>query len=239
MSVTRLVLRTTPIEPGELRVPAPQARHARVARVAVGEPVEVLDLDGAVGVGRFLGWRGSACHLMVERVEHERGEPPNPVVLAVGVLHTAAFDWLVEKATELGATAIVPLVTARVQGRRHETRVDRWQRIAEAAVAQCGRTRPPRIGEPQRLAGILESVTGSRLMADPDAPPLPTGALRRGEPVTILVGPEGGLLEAERAAALAAGFCGLPLGPRTLRAETAALAALAVVGAGFADAVVR
>ena len=229
MSVTRLVLRGDALAAGEHVIPPAAAKHARVARVVMGEPIELLDLDGGVGIGRLVCWEGAACRVVVERVERERGEPAAPLVLAVGVLHTAAFDWLVEKATELGATAIVPVLSERVQGRRHDARVERWQRIAEAAVAQCGRSRPPRIGEPQRLAALLAEARGTRLVAD-SAAPSPADFTVGADGVTLLVGPEGGLTEREVAAVRAAGFLGLSLGPRTLRAETAALALLAVVG---------
>jgi len=227
MSVTRLVLRGASLTIGEHLVPAAEAKHARAARVVLGEPIELLDLDGGVGSGRFVRWEGAACRVAVERVERERGEPAAPVVLAVGVLHTAAFDWLVEKATELGATEVVPVLCERVQGRRHDARVARWQRIAEAAVAQCGRSRPPRIAEPLRLAALLAGATGARCLADAAAAP-PRALALAGGGATLLVGPEGGLTDAEVAAAYRAGFTGVPLGPRTLRAETAAVALLAV-----------
>jgi 16S rRNA (uracil1498-N3)-methyltransferase len=226
MSVTRLVLRGAELAAGEIVIPPPEAKHARAARIVIGEPIEVIDLDGGVGVGRFVRWEGAACRVAVECVERERGEPAAPVVLAVGVLHTAAFDWLVEKATELGATAIVPVLSERVQGRRHDARVERWQRIAEAAVAQCGRSRPPRVEEPQPFAALLARAAGARLLADAGAEPPDAIDTRAG--MTLLVGPEGGLTDRELAAAYAAGFVGVPLGPRTLRAETAALALLVV-----------
>jgi 16S rRNA (uracil1498-N3)-methyltransferase len=227
MSVTRLVLPGAALAPGEVLVPPAVAKHARVTRVAPGEPIELLDLDGAVAVGRLLRWEGGACRVAVDRVERERGEPAAPVVLGVGILHTAAFDWLVEKATELGATTVVPLLTARVQGRRHDARIERWRRIAEAAVAQCGRSRPPTIADPHPLEAFLAGAAGLCLLAEEGAPvPEPAAASAAG--VTLLVGPEGGLLDGEIVAAHRAGFVGLPLGPRTLRAETAALAILAV-----------
>jgi 16S rRNA (uracil1498-N3)-methyltransferase len=227
MSVTRLVMAGEPLAPGEVAVPAAVARHARVTRVQPGEPVELLDLNGAVAFGTLRRWKGGACWVAVERVERERGEPPSPVVLGVGILHTQAFDWLVEKATELGASEVVPLLTARVQGRRHDARIDRWRRIAEAAVAQCGRSRPPAIADPRPLEAFFAGARGVRLLAEEGAPvPEPAAADAAG--VTLLVGPEGGFLDGEIAAAHRAGFVGLPLGPRTLRAETAAIAILAV-----------
>ena len=230
MSTTRLVVDRNLLRVGEVVVPAEVARHARVARVASGEPIELLDLAGGVGVGRLVAWDGKACRVMVDAVEQGRGEPPVPLVLGLAVLHTQAFDWAVEKATELGATAIIPVLCERVQGGKLERRVERWQRLASAAVAQCGRSRAPRVADPLPLASLLDRAQGVRVVADPvlPAPELP-GPDKDG--VTVLVGPEGGFTEAELASLRAAGFVGLRLGPRILRAETAAVAALAVVQA--------
>jgi 16S rRNA (uracil1498-N3)-methyltransferase len=225
MSVTRLSIPGHPITLGPTLVEPKAAHHARVARVAPGQCVELLDLDGTVGIGRLSRWEGSACWVAVDRVERERGEPPAPLVLGLAVLHTQAFDWAVEKATELGATALVPVISGLVQGGRHAARVERWRRIATAAVAQCGRSRAPALSGPQRLAEFVTSARGIRLVADPAAAP-PEWLEVGGDGITVLVGPEGGFTDEERAAILASGFAGLLLGPRILRAETAAVAAL-------------
>jgi 16S rRNA (uracil1498-N3)-methyltransferase len=227
MSPTRLIVEDVELARGELVVPPPAARHARVARVAPGEPVEVLDLAGGVAIGRLVAWERGACRVVVESVVHERGEPPEPLRLALAVLHTAAFDWAVEKATELGATQIVPVICARSQRQRRPDRPARWRRVAAAAVAQCGRSRPPAIGEPAALGEVVAGAEGLRLVADPagGGGPLTTS----GAGVTLLVGPEGGFTDGEREEIAVAGFRSVPLGPRTLRAETAAAAALAVV----------
>lgn len=234
MSVTRLVMPGAAIAPGELRIPAGASHHASVARVGAGEEVEVLDLAGTVGIGTLARWDGTACVVEVERVERERGEPPAPLVLGLAALHTQAFDWAVEKATELGATAVVPVLASRVQGGRHAARVERWQRLADAAVAQCGRSRAPRVAEPASLADFVAASRGTRLLADPDAS-MPAAFDAGAGGITLLVGPEGGLTDEERSTVLAAGFVGLPLGSRTLRAETAAVAgsALAQMLAGW------
>ena len=225
MSLTRLVLPGHAIAPGLIRVPAASAHHARVARIGPGEAVELLNLDGLIGMGTLMRWEGRSCWVDVEKVARERGEPPAPLILALAVLHTQAFDWAVEKATELGATAVVPVTSWLVQGGRHSARVPRWRRIAAAAVAQCGRSRAPEVHEPRALAELLDGARGVRLVADPRAAPpewLEVGA----DGITVLVGPEGGFTEEEHEAIRASGFAGLLLGPRILRAETAAVAAL-------------
>ena len=227
MSPTRLIVEGVELARGELLVPPPASRHARVARVAAGEPVEVLDLAGGVGIGRLVAWERDACRVAIESVVHERGEPPEPLRLALAVLQTAAFDWAVEKATELGATEIVPVISARTQRGRRPDRPARWRRVAAAAVAQCGRSRPPAVAEPIALAAALARAEGVRLVADPTGD---DGALTTtGQGVTLLVGPEGGFTDEEREEIAAGGFRAVALGPRTLRAETAAVAALAVV----------
>jgi 16S rRNA (uracil1498-N3)-methyltransferase len=227
MSPTRLIVEGIDLTCGELIVPAPAARHARVARVAAGEAVELLDLAGTVGIGRLVAWERDGCRVAVETVVRERGEPPEPLRLALAVLHTAAFDWAVEKATELGVSEIVPVISARTQRERLADRPARWRRVAAAAVAQCGRSRPPAIGEPTALGDAIARAAGLRVVADPAGH---GGVLATtGHGVTLLVGPEGGFTDDERARILAAGFLAVPLGRRTLRAETAVVAALAVV----------
>jgi 16S rRNA (uracil1498-N3)-methyltransferase len=133
----------------------------------------------------------------------------------------------VEKASELGATAVVPVISDLVQRGRHGARLERWRRIAAAAVAQCGRSRAPTVCEPQHLADFIPAARGSRLIADPAAAP-PEWLEVGDNGMTLLVGPEGGFTDEERVAILASGFAGLPLGSRTLRAETAAIVALAL-----------
>jgi 16S rRNA (uracil1498-N3)-methyltransferase len=227
MSVTRVVLQSGPLAVGEIAVPAETAHHARVSRVREGDPIELLDLAGTVGIGRLARWRGNSCVVLVESLAVGRGEPPEPVVLGLGLLHTAAFDWAVEKATELGATVVAPVVCARVQGKIARPRLDRWERIAAAAVAQCGRSRPPAIRVPVPLERFLAEGRGFRLLADGGAPPLTGPVDTGGNGIVVLIGPEGGFTEEEIGTALRAGFVPMTLGPRTLRAETAAVAALA------------
>jgi 16S rRNA (uracil1498-N3)-methyltransferase len=162
-------------------------------------------------------------------------EARRPVQLAVGMIANDRMDWLVEKATELGAAAIQPLATERgvlkLEGERASRRQARWQGIAVAACEQCGRNRVPTVHAPLALPQWLGALgaradqrrwilslapAAQRLcVSDPDV-----------APVALLSGPEGGLTPAEEAAALAAGFLPVTLGPRVLRAETAALAAL-------------
>jgi len=206
------------------------ARHAQVVRLQPGDAVHLF--NGAGGewtahiahMGRKEVTVNVLAHHAIER------EARNPVVLAVGMPANERMDWLVEKATELGVTRLVPLMTERsvlrLQAERALKRQAHWQALALAACEQCGRNRPPTIDLPQSLGQFLAQDHGApakRLLSL--APTAPPPQPSHGQ-VTVLSGPEGGLSSAEEALALAAGFVPWQLGPRTLRAETAALAAL-------------
>jgi 16S rRNA (uracil1498-N3)-methyltransferase len=158
-----------------------------------------------------------------------------PVTLAVGMPANERMDWLIEKATELGAAAIQPLLceraVLRLEGERAERKRAHWQALAEAAAEQCGRTRVPCLQPVRRLADYLNDpvLPALRWLLSPQAeagPACPQPA----QSIVLLSGPEGGLSPAEEAAARAAGFAGIALGARILRAETAPLVLLAWLG---------
>jgi 16S rRNA (uracil1498-N3)-methyltransferase len=190
----------------------------------------------------------SDVHVMVGAHRARDCEAMRPVHLAVGMPANDRMDWLVEKATELGVATIQPLVTERtvlrLSGERALKKQTHWQGIAVAACEQCGRNRVPlvapvltftewqkalpghsdRAGELGEVRWVLSLAAGSRALA------AEIGALASPvSPVTVLSGPEGGLTAAEEQAARAQGFAAVALGPRVLRAETAALAALAAL----------
>jgi 16S rRNA (uracil1498-N3)-methyltransferase len=164
------------------------------------------------------------------------------VHLAVGMPANERMDWLVEKATELGAHRITPLMTersvVRLTGERAEKKQAHWQAVAASASEQCGRNRVPIIDAPERLDAWLARQTPQADVVHGvlslHASTQPLNALRDGAAVrpkawVLLNGPEGGLTDAEDAAARAKGFEALSLGERVLRAETAALSALALL----------
>jgi len=138
----------------------------------------------------------------------------------------AQTDWLVEKATELGAARLVPVMTQRTVAER--VRLDRLESIAIEAAEQCGRTRVPQILAPMPLRRLVEELDPARhfYFADENGGEPLTSVYEEG-PAVILVGPEGGFTEKERAFVRASGATAISLGPRILRAETAALAAIA------------
>lgn len=208
-------------------LPEAEARHAtKVLRLRAGAEIVVVDGQG----GRFeVALTHTAIGAAEGRVTAATQEaPPAPLTLALGLLKAEErFEFALEKAVELGATRIVPLLTARVEGQR--ARLDRLKGHAVAAMKQSLRAHLPEVTAPQPLAAVAgpgalllhEQAPATALLAD--LLPAP------GEAVTLLVGPEGGFTEAEVAAATAAGARLCSLGPVRLRAETAAVATIAAV----------
>jgi 16S rRNA (uracil1498-N3)-methyltransferase len=210
-----------------------EQHHLRVRRAHEGERVALRDGAGLVGVGRIT-IVGKAWEVEVENAE--RRARPAALTLAVGAGDRERFGWVVEKAVELGATRIVPLVTAHtgdVATRVRDSHIEKLRRQALEATKQCGAAWAVEVAEPAALAAFIEryeverNEPGHRWLADAagDAPP----ATLDGVAVTIVIGPEGGLDDQERAALLGAGFRPLALAAHTLRFETAALAAAAAV----------
>jgi 16S rRNA (uracil1498-N3)-methyltransferase len=168
-------------------------------------------------------------------------ESPLLLTLAQGVSRGERMDLVMQKATELGVTRLVPVLTersvVRLDASQAERKLAHWRGIAIAACEQSGRNRPPEVSPPQALADFLRAGvdSGTRLLLAPAAqlrlPEIP----RPVTAVTVLIGPEGGLTQEEQERAMAAGFVGVRLGPRVLRTETAALAALALLQQEFGD----
>lgn len=237
-----------PLSPGALvDLPPNAARHVQVLRLQPGAALSLFD-------GRGGQWQAvvdeigrKAVSARVQAFEDSEAELRVAVTLACGMPANERMDTLVEKATELGAAQVRPLVTARsvlrVAGERAERKAQHWQAIAQAACEQCGRNRVPPVAAAQPLGAwlatpLLAGHTGLVLSLDAAAPPLAhwlahwqRGARPASAGLVLLSGPEGGLAPDELADAQHAGYQPVSLGPRVLRADTAPLAALAVIGA--------
>ena len=231
-----------PLQPDALlSLPAQAARHVQVLRLQPGQTLTLF--NGAGGEFEATITRMGRSEVQVRIGAHQPLDRAacRAVTLAVGMPANERMDWLVEKATELGAAALQPLMTERsvlrLSGERAEKKVAHWHSAAVAASEQCGGNRVPQLQPVSALAGWLASQpavsAGARLLLSlrPRSPGLreAVAPLARDVPITLLSGPEGGLSPAEEEAALASGFVAVSLGQRTLRAETAALAALAAL----------
>lgn len=167
-------------------------------------------------------------------------ESPLAVTLAQAVSKGERMDYTIQKAVELGVSAIQPLVTehvvVRLDAERWARKQEHWQAIATAAAEQSGRTRVPKVAPVMDLNDWLTACPPEalRLVLSPTAT---AGTVRRSasQPAVLLVGPEGGLSEIELKLVDLAGFAGLALGPRVLRTETAGVVALAVLQSQWGD----
>ncbi|MCX8099525.1 MAG: 16S rRNA (uracil(1498)-N(3))-methyltransferase, partial [Casimicrobiaceae bacterium] len=219
-----------PIPEDAHRWPLPEAaaQHTRVLRLRVGDAVTLFDGLGGelpatlIAVDRRAVWVGTGTRRPIER------ERARQITLAVGLIASERFDWLVQKAVELGVARIEPLLTERSQRipGSIDKRLAHWQGIVIAASEQCGRNRLAHIEPPQPLAVWLERLGDrSLVLADGEGG---TSYISPEGPLTLAVGPEGGFSPGELAALRARAQVRLTLGPTVLRAETAAVAGLAL-----------
>jgi 16S rRNA (uracil1498-N3)-methyltransferase len=220
------------LSPGaELALPPGAARHVQVLRLQPGEGITLFNGQGGQWQATVLRMGRSDVVVRVTAHEAVEREAARAVTLAIGMPANERMDWLVEKATELGVARIVPLHTQhgvlRLAGERAQKKQGHWRAIAQAACEQCGRNRLPVIEPVQDLAALLSQAVGERAVLSLAEGSVPAReAFAGGAPITVLIGPEGGLSAGEDAQARAAGFAPVTLGARVLRAETAALAAL-------------
>jgi 16S rRNA (uracil1498-N3)-methyltransferase len=226
-SLPRLFVRGELADGASVNLDAAQANYlGNVMRLSEGG--QVLLFDGVSGewLARIAESGKKRMTLLVDRRTREAEAVPD-AWLAFAPVKRTETDWLVEKATELGAARLLPVITQRTIVDR--VKLERLEAIAIEAAEQCGRTRLPEIAEPVKLDALLKSRDAARTLyfADENGGEAVASAFRPG-PALLLTGPEGGFTDEERAAIRAAsGSIAISLGPRILRAETAALAALA------------
>jgi 16S rRNA (uracil1498-N3)-methyltransferase len=242
MRLTRVYV-AAPVAAGKrLVVEGSAANHiTRVLRLRNGDALTVFDGSGGEFGARIEEFRKDSVVVSVEDHRPLDRESPLPLTLAQGISRGERMDWIIQKATELGASRIVPLFTkrsvVRLDEKQAERKLQHWRAIAVAACEQCGRNRIPDLAAPMDFFDVLPADASgvTRLLLSP------TGDLRIDDlqdvakGITVLIGPEGGLEDVEQEAALAAGFQAVRLGPRVLRTETAAIAALTIIQRYFGD----
>ena len=242
MRLTRVHV-AAPLEAGRrARLSGDAASHiARVLRLGAGDALTLFDGRGGEYGALIEEVRRDGVTVQVGEWRPVERESPLALTLAQGVARGERMDWVVQKATELGVRQICPILSersvVRLDARQSEQKRRHWRAIAVAACEQSGRDRIPAIEAPAALPDFIQraDTVATRLLLSPsaglriaDLPPPHGGIL-------VLIGPEGGLAEAEQRAALAAGFLAVRLGPRVLRTETAAVAALTLLQHRFGD----
>lgn len=243
MKLTRVYV-DAPVSPGKRLVVAGSAANhiARVLRLRSGDALTVFDGSGGEFGARVEEFRKDTVVVSVEEHRALDRESPLSLTLAQGISRGERMDWILQKATELGASRIVPVFTkrsvVRLDDKQAERKLQHWRAIAVSACEQCGRNRLPEVLTPIDFFDVLPAsfLPGeTRLLLSP------TGDLRIddldnvGKGITVLIGPEGGLEDVEHESAVAAGFKPVRLGPRVLRTETAAIAALTIIQRYFGD----
>ncbi len=243
MRLTRVYV-DAPVTAGKRLVVAGSAANhiARVLRLRSGDALTVFDGSGGEFGARVEEFRKEAVVVAVEEHRILDRESPLSLTLAQGISRGERMDWIIQKATELGASRIVPVFTkrsvVRLDDKQAERKLQHWRAIAVSACEQCGRNRLPDVAAPVDFFDVLPAAFSpgeTRLLLSP------TGDLRIddlegvGNGITVLIGPEGGLEDVEQETAIAAGFKTVRLGPRVLRTETAAIAALTIIQRYFGD----
>lgn len=223
---------------GTAEIGGEDAKHlTRVLRVEAGQRYEISD-NREVYLAEIETARKE--HVIFRVIDKVAPQPlPVRLILAPALIKFDHFEWMIEKATELGVEAILPFAAVRSErglDRAAGKRVERWRRIAMEASQQCRRDRLPEIEDPAESDAIVARAFDHRFILDelPGTPPILTalpGNLQASQTIALVLGPEGGWTGEERASFAFAGWQPVSLGPQILRAETAAIAALAILSA--------
>jgi 16S rRNA (uracil1498-N3)-methyltransferase len=241
--VTRVFVRPDAVDANRVRFDAAEAHHLRrVLRLRPGAMVEGTDGAGGLYTIRLVALDVEGGWGAIEARDEPERESPCAITLAQAILKGDRMSWLVQKATELGVSRIVPMETARVVARpatESVARQTRWQRIAREAVKQCGRVVVPAIDRPRAFTEVIGEIAAydaAWVCWEGGGQPLVEAAAGTLDRLLLLIGPEGGFAEEERALLLRQPrTLRLSLGPRILRADTAGVAALALVQAALGD----
>jgi 16S rRNA (uracil1498-N3)-methyltransferase len=243
MRLTRIYVPVELAAGAEIALPAQAGEHlTRVLRLEAGAAFTVFNGQGGE-YSAVLGARDGK-RVMARLGGHEPVERESPLTITLlqGVARGERMDLIVQKATELGVSRIVPVLAERsvvkVDAKQRERKLEHWQAIAISASEQCGRNRVPGVSAPVALGDAIAALPQESLrclLAADGSKSLAAAARGAASAVVLLIGPEGGLADKERSHAGASGFAAYRLGPRILRTETAGLAALAVLQTVLGD----
>lgn len=240
---TRLFVSGQLINGGELLLEGDRARYlGRVLRLTVGDEIAVFNGEGGEWSATISAMTKNTAMLKIGDSHEAGAESPLKIHLVQGISRGERMDFVVQKATELGIKRITPVLTeygvVKLDTARAEKRRDHWQGVAASACEQSGRTRLPLIDAPVSLKdwfGNKPPQVDAELILMPGAKTSLTGITAPETKVCLLIGPEGGFSQTEYEDAAVAGFTAVSLGPRVLRTETAAVAALAVMQSQWGD----
>ena len=243
MALIRVFVSENILSRAELALDGEKARYiGRVLRLRPGDNLTVFNGEDGEFTASVLHISKSSAVIMVDAHIETATESSLKIHLVQGISRGERMDFVVQKATELGVKRISPVLTdhsvVKLDARRTAKRRDHWQKVAESACEQSGRTRPPLIDEPLSLNswfGANTDDTDIDLILQPRAAMSLTSIAAPKTKVCLLIGPEGGFSDSEYEDAAVANFKAVALGPRILRTETAAVAALTVAQSLWGD----
>ncbi len=242
MRLTRVHV-AAPLHPDtDVVLPESASIHvARVLRLREGAVIVAFDGSGSDYRCEILAVEGDEVRVRVGPRSAGLPESPLRITLVQAVSRGERMDWTLQKATELGVRSIVPVLSARsvvrLDERQGERKQRHWHALVASACEQCGRSILPELRPPQDLGQYLAAATreGQRFVLSPTGQASLAGLASMGNRVELLIGPEGGLDDAEIDRAVGVGFTPVRLGPRVLRTETAGIVALTVLQALWGD----
>jgi 16S rRNA (uracil1498-N3)-methyltransferase len=244
MSISRIYQDIPLKTDAEIELSAAASHHlARVLRVQLGDAISVFNGEGGEYAAVITAIDKKKVLVKLGEFVPRSAESSLKLYLAQGISRGEKMDYVIQKAVELGATGIVPLITERcnvkLDDERRQKRFQHWQAIVVSACEQSGRNTLPELLPPQTLAQWLPEATADFkwVLAPTAVQKLDQIKMANDASVILLIGPEGGLSPAEMNQSSQFGFMGLNLGPRVLRTETAALAALTILQGVFGDMV--
>lgn len=233
-----------PLHPGSrATLPETAAAHLlRVLRASVGDHCVLFNGDGHDYDARIAAVDKRDAVVEVLQARKLDNESPLHITLLQALARGEKMDWILQKGTELGIAAVVPVMSerseVRLEGHRMDKRVAHWRSVVIAACEQSGRARVPTVALPTPLVHALAQLSpqAQRLLLDPHAPQSVRDIdCRSSTAVVLAIGPEGGWSPRDRESLRSAGFFGIRLGPRILRTETAGLAAIAALQSSHGD----
>jgi len=244
MRLSRIFVQQPLKEGARLLIDSDTSHYLRnVLRLKTGTVVALFNGDNCYDYPSLLSYQGKQAIALVQRQVSATTESELPTEIVQGLSRSDHMDWMIQKTTELGVKRI-SIFNARhsqipLKPRQTDKRLTHWQAVAIKACEQSGRHRPPQIGFYPTFSELLDATDKRdiRLLLDFEGDNLQNLTVKRntGQSVSLLVGPEGGLAESEINLARASGFDSVRLGPRVLRTETAAIAALAIVQSMWGD----
>jgi 16S rRNA (uracil1498-N3)-methyltransferase len=243
MSAPRFYCPVSLPESGLFELPADAAHHAhRVLRLRVGDPVQIFDGEGHACDALINTISGKHVDINIIRTCPAQVTSPLQILLAQAMTSSEKMDWIVQKATELGAVEVQPVQTqrsvARLSSERAEKRTEHWRGVVIAACEQSGRNDLMQVHAPVDLSHWLANTRnkpGSKFILLPDGAVALHAQAKPQGPLTLLIGPEGGFTPDEALMAKQSGFIPVLLGPRVLRTETAAIAGIAALQTLWGD----